>query len=250
MAGRVIRLLDQKDLLMKEALRSAATWKWVLVGFVLISVVLAARLFPLLDWTKAFAQWAGQLGLVGALLYGVVFGLISMLMLPSLPFTIIAGFAFGMANGTISIMVGITIGAALGFLFARYAARGVVAQKISAHPRFSVIDRAIASDGWKIVGLLRLCPVPFGISNYLYGLTGIEFWRYMGATWAGMLPGVVAFVYLGAFGKQTLDGGRNPVQYVLGGLTVVALIAVTWMLGRIARRAAGQDFEEPAASTS
>lgn len=213
----------------------------------MVGIVIAARMFPLLDWTKAFAQWAEQLGTLGAVLYGVVFGLVSMLMLPSIPFTIVAGFAFGMVKGVISIMIGIVIGAALGFLFARYAARGAIAQKIAANPRFNVIDRAIATDGWKIVGLLRLCPVPFGISNYLYGLTGIEFWRYMGATLAGMLPGCVAFVYVGAFGKQTLDGGRHPIQYVLGGLTLIALIGVTWMLGRIARRAAGADFDEATA---
>ncbi len=88
-----------------------------------------------------------------------------------------------------------------------------------------------------------MCPVPFGITNYLYGLTAIEFWRYMGATLVGMLPGCVAFVYVGAFGKDTLDGPRQPIQYVLGGVTLVALIGVTWMLSRIARRAAGTELE-------
>lgn len=133
---------------------------------------------------------------------------------PSIPFTIVAGFAFGMGKGVLSIMFGIMIGAALGFLFARYGARGAIAQKIAANPRFNTIDRAIAKDGWKIVGLLRMCPVPFGITNYLYGLTAIEFWRYMGATLVGMLPGCVAFVYVGAFGKDTLDGPRpaDPVR--------------------------------------
>lgn len=230
---------------MKQLFRSTATLKWIVLGLALVAAVVAARMFPLLDWVGAFAQWAERLGTVGALLYGVLFGMTSMLMLPSIPFTIIAGFAFGMVKGVISIMVGIAIGAALGFLFARYAARGAIAQKIAAHPRFGVIDRAIAADGWKIVGLLRLCPVPFGITNYLYGLTAIEFWRYMGASLVGMLPGCVAFVYVGAFGKQTIEGGGHPVQYVLGGLTLLALIGVTWMLGRIARRAAGADFVEP-----
>lgn len=209
----------------------------------LVVLVIGARMFPLLEWLKSFAQWAEKLGTAGALLYGVVFGLMSMLMLPSIPFTIVAGFAFGMVKGVISIMFGIAIGAALGFLFARHAARGAIAQKIAANPRFNIIDRAIARDGWKIVGLLRMCPVPFGITNYLYGLTAIEFWRYMGATLVGMLPGCVAFVYVGAFGKDTLDGPRQPIQYVLGGVTLVALIGVTWVLGRIARRVAGTELE-------
>ncbi len=212
---------------MSAILRSPATWKWSLLALMLVAVVIGARMFPLFEWLRSFAEWAEQLGTVGALLYGVVFGVMSMLMLASIPFTIVAGFAFGIVKGVISILFGIVIGAALGFLFARYAARGAIAQKIAANPRFNMIDRAIAKDGWKIVGLLRMCPVPFGITNYLYGLTAIEFWRYMGATIVGMLPGCVAFVYVGAFGKDTLDGPRQPIQYVLGGLTLVALIGVT-----------------------
>ncbi len=167
---------------MKEIFRSATTWKFAVIAILLVGMVIAARIFPLLGWTKSFAQWAGQLGTAGAVLYGIVFGVTSMLMLPSIPFTIVAGFAFGMVKGVVAVMIGITIGAALGFLFARYAARGAVAQKIAANTRFNVIDRAIATDGWKIVGLLRMCPVPFGITNYLYGLTAIDFWRYMGAS--------------------------------------------------------------------
>ncbi len=85
---------------MREILRSPATWKWALLALVLVAVVIGARMFPLLAWVKSFAQWAEQLGTAGALLYGVVFGLMSMLMLPSIPFTIVAGFAFGMVKGS------------------------------------------------------------------------------------------------------------------------------------------------------
>jgi len=227
---------------MNKLFRSPSTWKWLLLAVALIGLAFLGRELPLLDWVKSFASWAQQFGLRGALLYGIVFGLIAILMVPCLPFTIAAGFTFGMTHGLIAVMLGIAIGAAFGFLFARYAARGALAQRIGRDPRFSAIDSAIAKDGWKIVGLLRMCPVPFGITNYLYGLTAINFWRYMAATLAGMLPGCVSFVYLGAFGKQTLDGPRHPVEFLLGGLTLAAMIAVTFILGRIARRAAGKDL--------
>jgi len=222
--------------------RLAGRLKWLLVGVVLLTLAVAARTLPLLDWVKAFAAWANDFGTLGALIYGVVFGGVSVLMVPCLPLTIVAGFTFGMFNGLVAVMFGIALGAAGGFLFSRYAARGAVVCRIARDPRFNAIDEAIARDGWKIIGLLRMCPVPFGLTNYLYGLTGVGFWRYMGATLVGMLPGSIAFVYFGAFGKQTLNGGRDPIQLALGAITVVAMIAVTIMLGRIARRAAGADF--------
>ena len=227
---------------MREIFRSTVTSKWLLVGAAMLALVVAAREFPLLDWVKTSAAWAHNYGTAGALAYGIVFGIISVLMVPCLPVTIVAGFTFGMFNGLIAVMSGIAIGAAVGFLFARYLARGAVAQTIARNSRFSAIDQAITRDGWKIIALLRICPVPFGVANYLYGLTGVGFWHYMGATLVGMLPGSVAFVYFGAFGKQTLEGPRDPIQYALGGVTVIAMIAVTVLLGRIARRSAGADF--------
>lgn len=232
------------------SIMKTSTWKWLLLALAMVALVVAAGEFPIVAWAKSFAAWARELGIAGAFIYGLLFAVASILMLPSLPFTIIAGFAFGMFPGLLAVMCGIAIAAAVGFLFARYAARGAVAQKIARNARFSAIDAAIAKDGWKIVGLLRMCPFPFGITNYLYGLTAVGFWSYMTATLIGMLPAAAAFVYLGAFGKQTLDGPRQPIQYVLGGMTLAAMIAVTFILGRIARRAARVELEQKAGAAN
>ena len=58
----------------------------------------------------------------------------------------------------------------------------------------------------------------------------------MAATMVGMLPGNIMFVYLGAFGKRTAEGPRDPLEYLLGGLALVALVGVTIILRRIALR--------------
>ncbi len=225
----------------KELLKAIGIWKLALVGIALLAMLAALRFFPVLDWIKAFGEWSAQLGFAGALIYGVVFGLAAILMVPCLPLTIFAGFAFGMFSGLVAVWIGIAIGAAFGFLFARYVARDVVSQKLGQNARFKAIDGAIAKEGWKIVGLLRMCPVPFGITNYLYGLTAIRFWPYMAASMIGLLPPNIAFVYLGAFGKRSLDGPRHPLEFVLGGLALVALFGVMFILRRIAQRAtAGQ----------
>lgn len=222
---------------LKELLKAIGILKLTLLAITLLAMLVALRFFPMLEWLKAFSTWAAQFGFAGAVIYGVVFGVAAILMVPCLPLTIFAGFAFGLGPGLFAVMSGIAIGAAFGFLFARYVARGTIAEKFAGNERFKSIDSAIAKDGWKIVGLLRMCPVPFGITNYLYGLTAIAFWPYMAATMAGMLPANVAFVYLGAFGKRTLDGPRHPIEYVLGGLALVALLGVLFILRRIAQRA-------------
>ena len=230
----------------KELLKAIGTWKLALLGIALIAMLAAMRFLPVLQWIKAFGEWSAQLGFGGAVIYGVVFGIAAILMVPCLPLTIFAGFAFGMFSGLVAVWIGIAIGAAFGFLFARYVARDIVSQKLAQNDRFRAIDGAIANEGWKIVGLLRLCPVPFGITNYLYGLTAIKFWPYMAATMVGLLPPNIAFVYLGAFGKRTLDGPRHPLEFVLGGLALVALLGVMIILRRIAQRATGTGLEASA----
>ena len=230
----------------KELLKAIGVWKLALLAAVGIAMLASLKFFPVLDWIKAFGEWSAQLGFAGALIYGVVFGVAAILMVPCLPLTIFAGFAFGMFSGLVAVWIGIAIGSAFGFLFARYVAREAVSQRLGQNARFRAIDAAIAKEGWKIVGLLRMCPVPFGITNYLYGLTAIRFWPYMAATMIGLLPPNIAFVYLGAFGKRTLDGPRHPLEFVLGGLALVALLGVLFVLRRIAQRATAPQLEAAA----
>ena len=224
---------------MIDLINRIGLWKLATAAVLLVGLVLAARFFPVLDWIKAFGVWSQQFGIAGALVYGVVFGIAAILMVPCLPLTLLAGFTFGLFKGLVAVMSGIAIGAAVGFLVARYVARESVAKKIGERARFAAIDAAIGQEGWKIVALLRTLPVPFGVTNYLYGLTAIGFWRYMAATIVGMLPGNILFVYLGAFGKRAIDGPRHPLEYAMGALMIAALVAVTIILRRMAQRAAG-----------
>ena len=92
--------------------------------------------------------------------------------------------------------------------------------------KFRAIDKAIGREGWKIVALLRLSPlIPFSASNYFYGITAVKFWAYVLASWIGMLPGTVLYVYLGTIGKAGLGGGdkaSSPLEYVFLGVGLVA----------------------------
>ncbi|MEP6810260.1 MAG: VTT domain-containing protein [Chthoniobacterales bacterium] len=209
-----------------------------MLGLVGLALLVAARVLPVLAWLETFRLWAQHFGIAGIFIYGALFAVVSIFLLPVLPLTLLAGFTFGLGGGLFAIMFGITLSAAFGFLFSRYAARAAVARRMERYPRFHAMDRAIAHEGWKIVGLLRMCPVPFGISNYLYGLTAIPFWHYMAATLIGMLPGNIMYVYLGVLGKRTAEGPRDPLEYIAGGVTLLALVGVTFVLRRVAQRAA------------
>ena len=88
--------------------------------------------------------------------------------------------------------------------------------------------------GTKLVFLLRLSPLfPFNILNYALGVTSISFLEYVAASWAGMLPGTFAYVFLGGAGRVAADaaasGGASlqPAQLLLYGVGAIATLAVT-----------------------
>ena len=92
------------------------------------------------------------------------------------------------------------------------------------------IDRAVASEGFKIILLLRLSPIfPFALSNYFYGLTAVEFGPYLAATLLGFAPGTFLYVYSGEVAAVAAgaagDDAAYPWYVYAGFLSVGAFVA-------------------------
>lgn len=219
-------------------------WLKVAAGtLILLALFAAVRFLPLREWIEAFNAWVGDLGPTGYLVFIVGYALAAVAFVPGSVLTIGAGLTFGLIGGTVAVSVASTTGAILAFLLARYFLRDRFAKQFEDSQRFRAIDRAIGREGGKIVFLLRLTPViPFSLSNYLYGLTAVKFPAYVLASWAGMLPGTLLYVYIGTLGKTGLEaaGAGEGVQtgrLIIQGIALIALIAVTVLITRIARKA-------------
>jgi uncharacterized membrane protein YdjX (TVP38/TMEM64 family) len=86
------------------------------------------------------------------------------------------------------------------------------------------------------VVLVRLAAVfPFLFVNYAFGLTGIRLVPYVVATFLGILPATVAFVWLGAAGAALATQQTARATITIAG-AVIAL-GVSIYVGRIAARA-------------
>jgi uncharacterized membrane protein YdjX (TVP38/TMEM64 family) len=173
------------------------------------------------------------------------------LFLPGSVLTLGAGVIFGVVKGSVIVSVASTLGATVAFLVGRYLARGWVSGKIEGNARFEAIDRAIGREGWRIVGLTRLSPIfPFNLLNYAFGLTRVRLDHYMVASWVGMMPGTVMYVYLGSLAGSlaTLGSGaggstHTPAQWAFYGVGLLATVAVTVYVTRIARRALAEKMQ-------
>ena len=84
----------------------------------------------------------------------------------------------------------------------------------------------VSAEGWRFVALMRLVPlVPFNLLNYALGLTSISLPVYVLASLVCMLPGTIAYTWLGYAGRSAAAGDISALRYGLFGLGVLAMIA-------------------------
>ena len=190
-------------------------------------------------------NWIDGLGAIAPLAFILLYVVITVAFVPASIVTLGAGVVFGVVKGSALVFVGAMLGATAAFLVGRYVARGWVASKIANSPRFQAIDDAIAQSGRKIIFLLRLSPVfPFNLLNYGLGLSQISLKDYVIGS-VGMLPGTIMYVYLGSLvgNLATLgaDSSQPPeaarIQWIIRIVGLIATVAVTLYVTRIARKA-------------
>ena len=228
----------------------AQSVKGWLLGFLIVGLFVLARILPLAQWIEEPMRWVDRLGIWAPLIFGLLYIVATILMVPGSVITVAAGAIFGLFIGTMTVSLASTAGAILAFMIARYLIRDKIAQYVKRYPKFDAVDQAIGKEGWKIVALLRLSPVvPFNLQNYLYGLTAIQLKPYALASWVAMLPGTLMYVYLGYLGRVSLEAvGRGEIQHGLVEWTMLvvgllATIAATWYVTGLARRAVKERME-------
>ena len=213
----------------------ARLFKIGLVIVAIAAIVVLFRVLPVAQWLTAFRAYVAGLGFAGYVLYVLVYAACVVLFIPASILTLGAGATFGVIKGTIVVVIGATLGATLAFIVARTIARKRVEAMAAKDRRFHALDKAISSEGAKIVLLVRLAVVfPFTYSNYVFGLTGLRVLPYALATLVGIIPGTIAFVYIGAAAAAATAGTVKIVVYVVG--AILALIASAFV-ARIAVKA-------------
>ena len=183
-------------------------WARILLGVLVIvgGLMLLRRHIPLRDYLESFLRWTEGAGVIGAVVLGLIYIVGSLLLFPGSVLTMGAGFLYGLLWGTVTVSLASTATACAAFLIGRTIGRGWIADKISGNKKFSAVDTAVGEQGFKIVFLVRLSPLfPFTLQNYAFGLTDIAFWKYALASWIGMLPGTVMYIYFGVAAKNIAE---------------------------------------------
>jgi uncharacterized membrane protein YdjX (TVP38/TMEM64 family) len=220
----------------RPAKSSPSIWKWVVGAVLVIALIVGWCFLPVKEWSGSFHTWIKDLGAWGMLIFGVVYIVATVLLVPGSVLTVVAGLAFGVAIGFLVVVVSATIGATLAFLIARYLVHKRVEALLARRPKFKAVNAAVSEAGWKIVGLLRLSPlVPFNLQNYFYGITDVKLIQYVPATFVGIMPGTLLYVYLGAAGNAASGKGGGPLQWTFFAVGLIATVAVAVLVTKKAK---------------
>ncbi len=229
--------------------------KWIKPLLIVVAVVavlvIGGKYLNLQEHLNNALVWIKDLGPVGMGVFALLYIVACVFFIPGSLLTMGAGTIYGVVTGSILVSISSVLGATAAFLVGRYFARGLITKKIEGNARFSAIDHAVANEGWKIVGLTRLSPIfSFNLLNYAYGLTRVSLKEYVLASWIGMLPGTVMYVYIGSLAGDLatlgVDTAEAPTtaKWIINAVAFIATVLVTVYVTKIAKKALAEKIND------
>jgi len=198
-------------------------YRLVVLGVLVAGLIVITAITSIGDWLSVDVLRAEieAFGTAAPLAFILLYAVITVLFLPGTPFTLLAGVLFGPWLGTVSVVVGASVGAVMAFLFARYVG-GSLSHSVggSVGQKLRVYDARLRERGFVTVLLLRLVPLfPFNGLNFGLGVTSVAFKDYALATVVGIIPGTFAYVYFG-----NAVGTFSAANIVIGVILILLLV--------------------------
>jgi len=170
--------------------------------------------------------WLETMGIFAPIIYILLYTCGTLLILPSTPLNLMGGAIFGIWWGTLWTTIAALVAAIVAFAFTRTIGKEFIDRKLG--KRWSAVDAEIRQGGLFYMFAVRLLPIiPYGIVNFVAGLTGIKFKDYLLGTLFGTLPGVLPFVMMGAGITELSQGNVLPLMLAFA-LTGILVGGATW----------------------
>ncbi|MEL6956900.1 MAG: VTT domain-containing protein [Pseudomonadota bacterium] len=213
--------------------------------YLIAAGILGAWQFGLFDYLSLetlrdnYAVWSAFVAdnlILSVVIFVAVYALATTFMMPgALWITIAGGLLFGLVGGSLATIAGATLGASILF----FAAKSSIGKSLRerAGPFVKKMEAGFREDSLSYMFFMRLFPaVPFPVANVAPALLGAKYRNYFITTALGIVPGVVAYTWIGFSLQSSLD--PEETQSLLGvvgnfipafaALGVVALMPVVY----------------------
>lgn len=228
-----------------------AFYRKLTIGLIFLAVVLFAIIDSVFGKKHiraaitSFLEWNQDHPYEGMAAFVAIYFVATLICVPGALLTVGAGFVFsasfdgslvaGVCLGTLAVFAGAFTSSIVAFLLARYLLYDRVRRFSKRQSVFVALDAALAQKGFRIMCLLRLCPImPFVLLNYIAGVTTVRLSSYVLANFC-QLPGTVLYVFLGASAGSLAaedgpSGGGGKTKNKTVTITVVTLGVVFGLL--------------------
>ena len=172
----------------------------ILLSTLLVALLLAALIyFDLQTPVIAFFSWLQNLELWAPLIFIGIYMVLVMFLVPSVLFTLRAGFLFGPFVGAASVVIAATLGAINAFFISRYLFSDRVQGYLRNHKKLKIVNDEFVHEGWKVILFTKLLPFsPLKLSNYFFGSTNFSLADFTIGTFLGIIPSTFIIVYVGS----------------------------------------------------
>ena len=196
-------------------------------------LVLLAQL-PLKDYLNSSLDWFRGFGIWAPVLYFIFFTITSATVFPVFMLSMCAGILFGLTQGLVIVSLGNLASCLIMFLIARYKGRQWFEKKLQKYKTVSNISRAIESEGWKMLFMLRVVPIAHMILlNVTCGMSKLKTKEYVFGTWLGMLPLLMLYVYMGSLTDSVISSPKG-FQFAGSQNTIFTVIAIGMLIAFLA----------------
>lgn len=146
-------------------------------------------------------------GLWGAIIFILLHIVATVIGIPGVILTIVGGVLFGLTWGSVLSLIGATLGAIGAFWTARYLLWDWAQRRVRDRKLLCSFNQAVLQKPFNFVLMVRFAPIsPFNLVNFIFGMTTIHWWPYSMGTLIGIIPGVIAYTWVGVAGHGAMHG--------------------------------------------
>src|SRR5258706_4138122 len=176
-----------------------------------------------------FQKWVSAHRLIAPAILLLLYMLLTLALMPVWWLQILVGYAFGLWLGIAYSLTGAMLGAVASFLMARTLLADYVHTRFEAkHTKLRALDEKMGHNGLLIVMAARLMHfLPFGVSNYLFGISRITLMDVVLGTFLGNAPMIALYTAMGA-GMKPLRNWRFMVCLTIANIVLLVPVVLRY----------------------
>lgn len=167
-----------------------------------------------------------EAGLWAPAIYILFWAILPIFFFPVILLVVPCGYIFGWVSGTFYTLIGCAVNITIMYLLASRFARKPIATWVErkSGERIKTLFSNPSNTSQGVFFIFRLIPlISYNLINYMAGILKISFFPYLGLSLLGIMPGLVAFLYLG---EQIHDPASREFKYAILFLILLTLFSL------------------------